>query len=100
MEELLALWSASLYVDGRYAGLDPSLLWSSWDLFAIGQAAVQTARLVPRSAGSTDADVQVSVRAGSSAYYLLRGNRASLRVRGATSASPPPNVQIWAVRVR
>ena len=102
--KLLAWWAASLVADGRLAGGDPRLEWSSWDLGAIEDAVVGTARLLPRErAFAAPFDDAIFVRAGSTAYYRLSGAgrpATSLRVRTLTFAAPPPEVQIWVLRVR
>jgi hypothetical protein len=100
---LLAWWAASLRVDDRLAGADPRLSWSSWDLAGIEESVVETGRLSPRARGFSAFDDAIFVRAGSTAYYLLGGGgrpATSFRVRTLTSGAPPPEVQVWVVRLR
>lgn len=101
--ELLAWWAASLWADGRLAGGDPRLQWSSWDLAAIEEAVVGPARLAPRERPFGAFDDSIFVRAGSTAYYHMgsAGRPAtSLRIRSLTFGTPPPEIQLWILRVR
>jgi hypothetical protein len=99
---LLAWWAASLGVDDRVPGADPRLTWTSWDLAAIEEAVVESARLTPRARGFSAFDDAIFVRAGSTAYYVLEGARpaTSIRVRSLTFGTPRSDVQVWIVRLR
>jgi hypothetical protein len=99
---LLAWWAASLGVDDRVPGADSRLTWTSWDLAAIEEAVVESARLTPRARGFSAFDDAIFVRAGSTAYYVLEGARpaTSIRVRSLTFGTPRSDVQVWIVRLR
>ncbi|MEQ1855284.1 MAG: Ig-like domain-containing protein [Longimicrobiales bacterium] len=103
IQELLAHWAASLYLDDRYAGLDPLLTLPSYNLLDIENAVVPQARLLPRANGFQDFQHGVQVRAGSSAYFLVSGaNRPStaVRMRSSTGGFLDPSMQVWVVRTR
>lgn len=99
-KELLASWAASLFVDDRSASADPFLTWASWNLYAIDASVPPSFRLQPRIPRSFPVNEDVSVRGGSSAYYMLRGSSTSLRVQSSTGGALPPEIRIWAVRLR
>jgi hypothetical protein len=107
-DTLLAQWAAALYVDGRFPTLDERLTFPSWNLyeiFEIGLAEVNnytTATLSPRERGFGAFQDQVSVRAGSTAYFVVSGGNRPATAIGArtpTGAALPGNMQLWVVRV-
>jgi hypothetical protein len=103
IEDLLAHWAASLYLDDRVPGVDPLLTLPSYDLLDIEANVVPEARLAPRARGFVDFEQGVQVRAGSSAYFLVSGaDRPStaIRMRSSTGGFLDPSVQIWVVRTR
>jgi hypothetical protein len=104
IEDLLARWAASLYLDDRgVAGLDPLLTFPSYDLGDVEANVVPEARLTPHVRSFADFQQNVQVRAGSSAYFLVSGaNRPStaIRMRSATGGFLDPSVQVWVVRTR
>ena len=103
IEELLAHWAASLYLDDRISGLDPLLTLPSYDLVNIESNVVPEARLTPRARGFADFAQPLQVRGGSSAYFLVSGaNRPStaIRMRSSTGGFLDPSVQVWVVRTR
>ena len=103
IEELLAHWAASLYLDDRVAGLDPLLTLPSYNLLNIESNVVPEARLTPRVRTFADFQQSVQVRAGSSAYFLVSGaNRpaTAIRMRSSTGGFLDPSVQVWVVRTR
>jgi hypothetical protein len=104
IEDLLARWAASLYLDDRgVAGIDPLLTLPSYDLVDIETHVVPQARLTPRVRTFADFQQSVQVRAGSSAYFLVSGaNRPStaIRMRSSTGGFLDPSLQVWVVRTR
>jgi hypothetical protein len=114
--ELLAQWSAMLYLDGRISGLDPKLTLTSWDFHGgtgaqpgspqatgIWANLIPTAQLRPREKGFTGFLEEASVRAGSTAYYLINGNgrpATALSVQGAGGGALPLGMQVWIVRLQ
>ncbi len=103
IEELLAHWAASLYLDDRVSGLNRLLTLPSYNLVNIESNVVPEARLTPRARGFADFAQSLQVRGGSSAYFLVSGaNRPStaIRMRSATGGFLDPSVQVWVVRTR
>lgn len=103
MELLLAQWAAMLYVDDRFPGVDPKLSMKSWNLFAIEQRLNVNARLTPRERTFTSFTDPITVRGGSSAYFVVSGagrNASALRVRDASDSTLPGGMQLWIVRVQ
>ena len=103
IDVLLARWAATLYTDDRVGGIDPKLQLPSWNLFAIEQRLVTTARLAPRDRQFSAFTDLISVRAGSTAYFLVSGagrNATGIRVRDASDGSLPDNMRVWVVRMQ
>ena len=87
----------------RFPGTDPKLSLKSWNLVAIEQRLNVNARLTPRDRQFISFNDQISVRGGSSAYYVLSGAgrpATALRVRDIGDAMLPAGVQLWIVRVQ
>ena len=101
IDQLLGRWAATLYTDDRFADMEPLLTLPSWNLFDIEQGLRENARLDPYRATFTDYARDVSVRAGSSAYFLVTGSRSATAVRATTQtgASLPSHMRMWIVRV-
>ena len=103
IDVLLARWAAALFVDDRVVGIDPKLTFTTWNLTSIEGGLVQAAHLVPRERAFASFSDQVSVRAGSTAYFLVTGQGRSataIRMRDLTNAALPPNMRLWVVRIR
>jgi hypothetical protein len=103
METLLAQWAATLYVDDRFPGVDPKLSMKSWNLLAVEQRLNVNARLAPRDRQFAPFTDQITVRGGSSAYFVLSGagrSATALRIRDITDAQLPLGMQVWIVRVQ
>ena len=102
IDQLLGRWAASLYVDDRYAGMDPLLTLPSWNLYGISQRLVETAQLRPYLTSFTDYNHDVSVRSASTAYHLVTGARPASAVRATsqTGAALPGHMRMWVVRVQ
>jgi hypothetical protein len=103
MDALLALWSAALYVDDRIPGAAPALTFSSWNLFDIESHKFPTGHLVPRDRGFGTFTDQVSVRAGSTAYFKVSGaGRAAtaIRLRDVAGGDLPAWMRVWIVRLQ
>jgi hypothetical protein len=99
---LMAEWAPMLYLDDRYPVAQFQL--ANWNLRAIA-AAWQTANaeLLPKIRGFDDFSDDLSLRAGSSAYYEVSGaNRpaTAVRVRSPAGDAAPATIQIWVVRVQ
>ena len=103
IDVLLTRWAAMLYADDRIGGVDPTLTMKSWNLVAIEQRLVQTARLAPRDRQFAAFSDQVSVRGGSTAYFLVSGSGRSatgIRVRDVSDAPLPNDMRMWVVRLQ
>lgn len=103
IETVLARWAASLYVDDRFPGMDPTLRWSTWNLFDIYDGLIDEAQLHPRARGFANFSDDFSVRGGSSAYFLISGaGRPATAVEAVSQsgASLPAFMQVWVVRVQ
>jgi hypothetical protein len=114
IEEMLAQWSAMLYLDDRQAGLDPKLTLPSWDfhggtgtvpgpgLTGIWSRLIQNAQLRPRQRSFSAFLETASVRAGSTAYFRVSGTTrpaTALSVRAGNGALPL-DAQVWVVRLQ
>jgi hypothetical protein len=103
METLLAQWAAMLYADDRAVTLDPRVDMPTWNLPAIFSAVDPSMILEPRSFGFAAFSSDVTVRGGSSAYYVVSGlNRphTAVRARSQSSALLPASAQMWIVRLQ
>jgi hypothetical protein len=103
IDELLAQWAASLYLDDRFSGLNARLGFTSWNLPDIESRLVTPARLSPRRPGFAGFSDALTVIAGSSAYYHLTGaNRPnlSLSFTGTGGGALPATTRVWIVRVQ
>jgi hypothetical protein len=103
IDVLLARWAAALYTDDRVQGIDPRLTFTSWNLLDIESRLVQSARLVPRDRPFAAFSDQVSVRGGSTAYFVVSGaNRGpvGIRARDAADGLLPGSMRMWVVRMR
>jgi hypothetical protein len=114
MAELLAQWSAMLYLDGRVSGLDPKLTMKSWDFYGgigtprgpqwtgIWTNLIPETHLQPRQRSFASFVESASVRSGSTAYFLVSGNSrpaTALSVQLPSGGALPPHVRVWVVRV-
>jgi len=103
IDVLLTRWAATLYTDDRFGGIDPKLTMKSWNLFAIESRLVATAKLLPRDRQFTGFTDQVSVRGGSTAYFLVSGAghaATGIRLRDLSDAPLPDIMRVWIVRVQ
>ena len=103
MDVLLTRWAATLYTDDRVAGIDPKLTMASWNLPAIEQRLVATARLAPRDRAFGAFNDQVFVRGGSTAYFVVSGagrGPTGIRARDAADGPLPDVMRMWVVRMQ
>jgi hypothetical protein len=103
IDVLLAQWAASLYTDDRVPNIDPKLTFKSWNLFAIEQRLVATAKLAPYDRPFGAFTDQISVRAGSSAYFRVSGSgrpATGIRIRDGSDLPLPGNMRVWVVRIQ
>jgi len=103
IDVLLAQWAAALYADDRVANLDPKLKFTSWNMRDIEAGITQTARLTPRDRQFGAFTDQVSVRGGSTAYFLVSGNgrgATGIRARDASDGTLPATMRLWVVRLQ
>jgi len=103
IDVLLAQWAAALYLDDRIAGLDPRLTFTSWNLADIEAGIIEPAHLVPRSRGFGRFSDGVSVRGGSTAYFLVSGDSrpaTGIRARDLSDGPLPSGMRMWVVRLR
>lgn len=101
IETVLARWSASLYVDGRFPNMSPTLQTTTWDLFAIWQGLITNTHLTPRPRGFATFSDDFSVRGGSTAYFTVSGAArppVAISVGSQSGAALPSFVQVWVVR--
>ena len=99
----MAQWAAALYADDRVANLDPKLKFTSWNMRDIEAGITQTARLTPRDRQFGAFTDQVSVRGGSTAYFLVSGNgrgATGIRARDASDGTLPATMRLWVVRLQ
>ena len=102
-DQLLARWAAALYVDDRVPGIDPKLTFTSWNLTNIESGLIPITHLQPRDRPFGAFSDQVSVRAGSTAYFLVSGATrpaTGIRVRDAADGTLPAVMRLWVVRIR
>jgi hypothetical protein len=103
IDVLLAQWAPMLYVDDRVSNLDPKLTLKSWNLFAIENRLVATAKLTPRDRPFGAFTDPISVRGGSSAYFIVSGSGRSatgIRVRDGSDLPLPDIMRVWVVRLQ
>jgi hypothetical protein len=103
IDVILSRWAAALYSDDRVPGLDPKITFTSWNLFDIESRLITVAHLQPRERSFSAFADQVSVRAGSSAYFLISGAgrpATSLRMRDISDNTLPGIMRLWVVRLR
>ena len=103
IDVLLTQWSAALYADDRVPGMNPKLTFPSWNLVNIESGLVQSARLKPRDRPFGAFSDQVSVRGGSTAYFLVSGTGRSatgIRVRDLSDGPLPNDMRVWVVRLQ
>lgn len=103
IETVLARWAASLYVDGRYAGMDPTLQVTTWNMFAIASGFIENTKLTPRARSFATFTDDFRVRGGSTAYFTVKGaNRpaVAIGVGSQSGAALPAFMQVWVVRVQ
>jgi hypothetical protein len=103
IDVLLSQWAAALYIDDRVASANARLKFTSWNLVDIESRLVQTARLTPRDRPFAAFSDQVSVRGGSTAYFVVSGaNRGpvGIRARDTTDGELPPVMRMWVVRMQ
>lgn len=100
---LLPQWAAALYADDRVAEAQSRLTLPSWNLKAVSDSLVETARLEPDSVGFGDFGLSYNVAAGSSAYLIVGGAsrpHTAVRARGPAGSDLPAAARLWVVRVR
>jgi hypothetical protein len=103
MADMLGAWAAMLYADDRAAGLDPRVSLATWNLADVNERFLTSAQLQPRQVAFDAFSSDITVRGGSSAYYLLSGlNRppTSVRARAQSGALLPASSQVWIVRLQ
>jgi len=103
IDVLLAQWAASLYVDDRVTNPDVRLTFKSWNLKNIESGLVPTAWLTPKDRPFGAFTDNVSVRGGSTAYFVVSGSGrgpVGVRVRDGTDAPLPPTMRLWIVRMQ
>lgn len=108
IDMLLAHWAATLYVDDRLGGANTLLTLPSWNLNGalpdgIFSRLFEPAQLRPRARGFTAFEDNVSVRAGSTAYYRLSGTghpAGAFSATGTGGAALPSHMRVWIVRLQ
>lgn len=103
MDTLLAQWAAALYVDDRIPAADDALTISSWDLAEIFGSRDEAAHLRPYVRSFADFSDDVSVRAASTAYFLVGGAdrpATAIRATDRSDQSLRGGMQLWVVRLQ
>ena len=103
LEDHLARWAATLYMDDR-PGASPENTMSSWDLLDVNADIVDTAWLNPEVRGFINFADTVTVRDPSTAYFIVGGSGASstyrLLVNTPSGSDLDSDVQVWVVRTQ
>jgi hypothetical protein len=100
---LLAEWAAMLYVDDRVATANPRLTMTSWNLADVFDSRVASARLQPGERGFANFTDEVTVRAGSTAYFRISGAArpaTAVQVSDPAGNGLPSHMQVWVVRLQ
>lgn len=103
-DSLLAQWGAALYVDERVTGASARLTMPSWDFVDIFEVHLPaSAVLSPQAVDFDTWDSNMSVIAGSAAYFRIRGSNrpdVAFRVRGLADQPLPGWMQVFLVRIQ
>ncbi len=102
LEELMAKWSAALYVDGRVSGAAPELTIPSWDLFDIQENGPAAGRLAPLEEDFADWQANGEIRASSAGYVAIDGAdrpATAIRIRDDSDGILDATMQAWLVRL-
>ena len=102
LEDHLARWAATLYMDDR-PGASAENSMSSWNLLNLSQAVVETAWLRPVERGFINFTDTVTIRDPSTAYFLVGGSGSAdynLRITDTSGGALDSDVQVWLVRTR
>ena len=102
-DSLLAQWAAAHYVDDRIQGLNKRLTFTSWNLNDIEVGKNPMARLTPRERSFGTFTDNVSIRAGSTAYFRVSGNgrpSAAIRAVDPGGGALPSTMRMWVVRLQ
>jgi len=103
LDTLMAEWSAALYVDDRISNPDPSLTFTSWNLYDFEQNTVSAAHLRPLEAPFSDWQASGDVRSSSTGYVAVDGTShpaTAVKARDASGNDLPAYMQVWIVRLR
>ena len=106
METLLARWAAALYVDDRLADADPTLqftTWNLWNLYShIDGVQNPAIGLFPPELPFAELQRRARIRTGSTWYLRVSGEQrpaTAFRVRDRAYGPLPDDMQIWVVRL-
>ncbi len=106
-DSVFSQWAATLYVDGRVAGLAPPVTMSSWNLFDIfNRFASDVFRLIPQERTFASFAAFLNVRGGSTAYTRISaaGARPAFSIKARDAAGFPLGTemrpQFWVVRLQ
>ena len=101
--DLLAQWSATLYMDDRPGTVAP-LTMSSWDLRSVADGLLESAWLRPTVHEFVDFADDVTIRDPSTAYILIGGSGSpqsyTLRVGATGGGDMSATLQVWLVRTQ
>lgn len=103
VDELMARWSAALYLDDRNGASAGTLSWPSWNLFDFEQNTVDTAHLLPFEETFRDWRATGQLRASSTGYLAVEGPDrpwTAIRFENQSGGPLPDGVQVWMVRIR
>jgi hypothetical protein len=103
IDSLLAQWSAALYVDDRVPGLNKRLTFSSWNMYDIETRKRPMLQLAPRERSFGTFTDNVSIRAGSTAYFRVSGvghPSAAIRAADPAGGALPSTMRMWVVRLQ
>jgi len=103
LDDLLAQWAATLYMDDRPGAVAP-LTMPSWDLLSVERGLLETAWLHPTSYGFINFSEDVTIRDPSTAYFLVGSSGSpqsyTLRVSSSAGGDMSSALQVWLVRTR
>jgi len=101
--DMLAQWTAALYVDDRVPGAAPELTFSSWDFFSVDQRLQPFARIEPRDHSFSNFTDDRTIRDPSISYHIVDGSAhgaMAIEIRNPFGGSLPAFMQAWIVRIQ
>ena len=106
IETLLARWAAALYVDDRIPNADPTLQFTSWNIFDISKQYTHPELpnwLMPLEISFSNQERRARIRDGSIWYVRiedLQRSPTAVRVRDLANRALPDDIQVWLIRLK